>query len=114
MLDKGFTLRRVSALDAAAGFVSAVPIELVQAYWIKEVAAGNEYAEALLIALTTETLERKCQTAFGTVVNESEIAAKAIAAYRETLFGRGNLNNAEYVELCKECREDHDATRFGF
>ena len=40
--------------------------------------------------------------------------ADAIAQYRATLFGGGNINNAEYVELSKECRIEHEECILGF
>jgi hypothetical protein len=50
----------------------AMPLEIVSAYWQWQSHRGNKKALALCIALMTETLERRFDTAFGVTRTEQE------------------------------------------
>lgn len=50
----------------------AMPLEIVSAYWQWQSHRGNKKALALCIALMTETLERRFDTAFGVTRSEQE------------------------------------------
>lgn len=101
--NKGYTFLKIEA-ETAASFISSVPIEVAQAYWAKEAFKGNKLAQALIMALMSETLDRKCFEAFNQKPDEIAIAKRAKQAYDYAAFG--NLANEEYVDLCIECRED--------
>lgn len=101
--DKGFTFLKIEA-ETAAGFISSVPIEVAQAYWAKEAFKGNKLAQALVMALLSEALDRKCFEAFNQKPDETAIAERAKQAYNFADFG--DSTNDEYVHLCIECKED--------
>jgi hypothetical protein len=52
--------------------INAIPIEVVIAYWHWQSHRGNKQALQLCIALATETLERRFDTAFGVERSESD------------------------------------------
>lgn len=52
--------------------INALPLEAVTAYWVWQSHRGNKKALALVIALTTETLERRFDNAFGVERTEPE------------------------------------------
>lgn len=45
---------------------------MATAYWINQCFQGNKQALALVMALATETLERRFDTAFGVTLTEQE------------------------------------------
>jgi AraC-like DNA-binding protein len=51
---------------------NALPLEVVTAYWVNQCFQGNKQALALVMALTTETLERRFDNAFGVTRTEQE------------------------------------------
>ena len=51
---------------------NALPLEIVTAYWINQCFQGNKSALALVMALATETLERRFDAAFGITRTEQE------------------------------------------
>ena len=51
---------------------NALPLEVATAYWINQCFQGNKQALALVMALATETLERRFDTAFGVTLTEQE------------------------------------------
>jgi hypothetical protein len=51
---------------------NALPLEVATAYWINQCFQGNKQALALVMALATETLERRFDTAFGVTHTEQE------------------------------------------
>ncbi|MBW4666527.1 MAG: hypothetical protein KME60_03525 [Cyanomargarita calcarea GSE-NOS-MK-12-04C] len=114
LLEAGFTLRQVAAETASAGFIVAVPREIAEAFWRRQLAFDNIKADAIVAALMAESLETKCAIAFQSIqIVEIEPGAKAkikreaVQAYRATLFG--GLTNSEYVQLVVECRQEHQA-----
>jgi len=60
--------------------INAVPLEVVVAYWHWQSHRDNKQALQLCIALATETLERRFDTAFGVERNEAD--RNAILAQR--------------------------------
>ena len=50
----------------------ALPLEVVVIYWVYQCYRGNKQAFSLLIALATESLERRFDDAFGVVRTEQE------------------------------------------
>ena len=51
---------------------NALPLEIVTAYWVNQCSQGNKRAVALVMALATETLERRFDAAFGITRSEQE------------------------------------------
>ena len=51
---------------------NALPLEIVTAYWVDQCSQGNKSAIALVMALATETLERRFDAAFGVTRTEQE------------------------------------------
>jgi len=51
---------------------NALPLEVATAYWVNQCFQGNKQALALVMALATETLERRFDTAFGVAHTEQE------------------------------------------
>jgi hypothetical protein len=51
---------------------NALPLEVATAYWVNQCFQGNKQALALVMALATETLERRFDTAFGVTRTEQE------------------------------------------
>lgn len=51
---------------------NALPLEVVTAYWVNQCFQGNRQALALVMALATETLERRFDAAFGVTRTEQE------------------------------------------
>ena len=51
---------------------NALPLEVVTAYWVNQCSQGNKQAIALVMALATETLERRFDAAFGVTRTEQE------------------------------------------
>lgn len=52
--------------------INALPLEVVGAYWISQCFQGNKAALALVIALSTESLERRFDAAFDVERTEDE------------------------------------------
>lgn len=51
---------------------NALPLEVATAYWVNQCFQGNKQALALVIALATESLERRFDNAFGVTRTEQE------------------------------------------
>lgn len=51
---------------------NALPLEVATAYWVNQCFQGNKQALALVIALATESLERRFDNAFGVPHTEQE------------------------------------------
>jgi len=51
---------------------NALPLEVATAYWINQCFQGNKQALALVMALATETLERRFDSAFNVMRTEQE------------------------------------------
>jgi AraC-like DNA-binding protein len=51
---------------------NALPLEVATAYWVNQCFQGNKQALALVMALATETLERRFDAAFGATRTEQE------------------------------------------
>jgi hypothetical protein len=77
LLGEGYT-PATSEIEPDAGQVRggsrirALPLEVVGAYWLWQAARGNKTALSLVMALLTETLERRFDSAFGVTRTESE------------------------------------------
>ena len=77
LLGEGYT-PATSEIEPDAGQVRggsrirALPLEVVGAYWLWQAARGNKTALSLVMALLTETLERRFDTAFGVTRTETE------------------------------------------
>jgi hypothetical protein len=54
------------------GRFNALPLEVATAYWINQCFQGNKQALALVMALATETLERRFDNVFGITRTEQE------------------------------------------
>ena len=61
----------------------AMPLEIVSAYWQWQSHRGNKKALALCIALMTETLERRFDTAFGVTRTEQERNERLLERIRQ-------------------------------
>ena len=55
--------------------INALPLEVVTAYWIHQCSQGNKKAIALVMALATETLERRFDNVFGIEKSEDDYNA---------------------------------------
>ena len=51
---------------------NALPLEVITAYWVHQSTQGNKQATALVMALATETLERRFDAAFAVERTEEE------------------------------------------
>ncbi|MEM7064617.1 MAG: hypothetical protein AAF572_15825 [Cyanobacteria bacterium P01_B01_bin.77] len=51
---------------------NALPLEVVATYWVYECSKGNKQALPLVIALTTESLDRRFDSAFGVQCSEED------------------------------------------
>ena len=84
LLGKGYTpdTLAVEKGDSKRGGrrINALPLEVVSAFWLQQCIKGNKKAIALTMALLTESLERRFDSAFG--VERSE------EAYNTLLFNR--------------------------
>ena len=69
---------------------NALPLEVATAYWVNQCFQGNKQALALVIALTTESLERRFDTAFGVTRTEPDRNERLLERIRqlETEFSR--------------------------
>jgi hypothetical protein len=52
--------------------INALPLEIVAAYWVHQCSQGNRQAVALVMAIATETLERRFDAAFQVDRTETE------------------------------------------
>ncbi len=77
LLGEGYTPAN-SEIESDAGQlrggsrIRALPLEVVGAYWLWQAARGNKTALSLVMALLTETLERRFDAAFGVIRTEQE------------------------------------------
>lgn len=60
--------------------IQAIPIDVVIAYWQCQAMSGNFRAGGLTFACMKETLERRCDAAFGVSRSEKEREGRAVAA----------------------------------
>jgi hypothetical protein len=69
---------------------NALPLEVATAYWVNQCFQGNKQALALVIALTTESLERRFDTAFSVTRTEQDRNERLLERIRqlETEFSR--------------------------
>ncbi len=77
--------------------INAVPLDVVVAYWHWQSHRGNKQALQLCIALATETLERRFDTAFGVERSESERNAILTQRLQQTESALSALGEA-YAE----------------
>ena len=78
LLGKGYTCQ-ISEIEVDSELqsrgqarINALPLEAVNAYWHWQSHRGNKAALALVMALATETLERRFDSAFGVSRSEGE------------------------------------------
>ena len=96
--------------------INAVPIEVVSKYWLWQVLRGNKKALALVDALTTETIERRFDAAFGVSRTEQERNDRLTARVQqlerelESIGDALELDNAQSLEL-RSYREDNQRLR---
>ena len=96
--------------------INAVPIEVVTKYWLWQLLRGNKRALALVDALTTETIERRFDTAFGVSRTEQERddrLSSRIQQLEQDLTSLGEafeVDNAQSIEL-QSYREDNQRLR---
>jgi hypothetical protein len=62
---------------------NALPLEVATAYWVNQCFQGNKQALALVIALATESLERRFDTAFGVTRTEQERNERLLERIRQ-------------------------------
>jgi len=61
--------------------IRALPLEVIGAYWLWQAARGNKQALSLVMALLTETLERRFDEAFGitrTELDRNELLSQRV------------------------------------
>jgi hypothetical protein len=104
------------AQERGGSRISAVPIEVVRKYWLWQVLRGNKKALALVDALTTETIERRFDAAFGVSRSEQERndrLSSRIQQLEQDLTTLGNafeIDNAQSIEL-KIYRDENQRLR---
>ncbi|NER80827.1 MAG: hypothetical protein F6K42_14900 [Leptolyngbya sp. SIO1D8] len=64
--------------------INALPLEVVSAFWVWQCSQGNKQAIALVMAMTTETLERRFDNAFGYIRTEEERDQRLTKRLQET------------------------------
>jgi excinuclease UvrABC helicase subunit UvrB len=85
--------------------INAVPIEIVTKYWLWQLFRGNKKALALVDALTTETIERRFDAAFGVSRTEQERDDRLTSRIQQlekdltTLGDAFEVDNAQSLEL---------------
>jgi hypothetical protein len=85
--------------------INAVPIEVVTKYWLWQLLRGNKKALALVDALTTETIERRFDAAFGVSRTEQERNDRLSSRIQQleqdlaTLGDAFAIDNAQSIEL---------------
>lgn len=77
--------------------IRALPLEVIGAYWLWQAARGNKQALSLVMALLTETLERRFDEAFGITRTELD---------RNQLLSQRDISEAFWVE--DEIRMERD------
>lgn len=78
--------------------IRALPLEVVGAYWLWQATRGNKTALSLVMALLTETLERRFDIAFGVIRTESErneLLGERVQQLERDLRMLGNAYSAE-------------------
>lgn len=71
--------------------INALPLEVVTAFWVAQCSQGNKSAIALVMALATETLDRRFDDAFG--------VTRSAAEYNQSLSQRMSQFEAELSAL---------------
>ena len=96
LLGEGYTGQisqvEIDSADQARGQsrINAIPLDAIAAYWQWQSFRGNKQALALCMAMTTETLTRRFDAAFGVGRSESEynqLLQDQNAALQSTLEG---------------------------
>ena len=91
--------------------IRALPLEIVGAYWLWQAARGNKTALSLVMALLTETLERRFDEAFGvtrTETERNEILSQRVQELeqdiREAFWGddRARIEREHYERLLRD------------
>jgi hypothetical protein len=96
--------------------INAVPIEVVSKYWLWQLLRGNKKALALVDALTTETIERRFDAAFGVSRTEQERNDRLTARVQqlerelEAIGDALEMDNAQSIEL-NSYRDDNQRLR---
>ena len=83
-----------------------LPLEVVVIYWVYQCYRGNKQAFSLLIALATESLERRFDNAFGVVRTEQERNDTTTARIKSLESDLANLG--EGVAIDDDIRRERD------
>lgn len=81
-----------------ASRIRGLPLEVVSAYWVWQSYRGNKKALALTLALVTETLERRFDSAFGVERTESDRNVILIERNRQLEQALENVRVAFEIE----------------
>ncbi|NET61500.1 MAG: hypothetical protein F6K47_36885, partial [Symploca sp. SIO2E6] len=85
---------------------NALPLEVATAYWVNQCFQGNKQALALVMALATETLERRFDNAFG--VSRTETERNERLSQRNQQFERALAELGEGFALDDQIRQERD------
>ena len=85
---------------------NALPLEVATAYWVNQCFQGNKQALALVMALATETLERRFDNAFG--VSRTETERNERLSQRNQQFERALAELSEGFALDDLLRQERD------
>ncbi len=84
--------------------IRALPLEVVGAYWLWQAARGNKQALSLVMALLTETLERRFDNAFD--VTRTELERNELLSQRVRQLER-DISEAFWVDDEIRIERDH-------
>jgi hypothetical protein len=84
--------------------IRALPLEVVGAYWLWQAARGNKQALSLVMALLTETLERRFDNAFD--VTRTELERNQLLSQRVRQLER-DISEAFWVDDEIRMERDH-------
>jgi hypothetical protein len=85
---------------------NALPLDVVTAYWVNECFKGNRLALALVMALTTETITRRFDSAFGVERTEDERNQQLVQRIQSLQQDLDKLGEAYAIE--DEVRNERD------
>ena len=85
---------------------NALPLEVATAYWVNQCFQGNKQALALVMALATETLERRFDNAFG--VSRTETERNERLSQRNQQFERALAELGEGFALDDQIKQERD------
>jgi hypothetical protein len=79
-----------------------LPLEVVVIYWVYQCYRGNKQAFSLLIALATESLERRFDDAFGVIRTEQERNDATTARIKALESDLSNLGEGFAIDADKD------------